>query len=61
MLDLFRGRPKANNFESYFNSLLHTLNTVWDTAIYEKETAPIVAGIDEYENSNQIKGKIYAY
>jgi hypothetical protein len=34
---------------------------VWNTATYEKETAPIVASIDEYEGSNQIKGKIYAY
>lgn len=57
----FIGRPKANNFEPYFTSLLHTLNRSWDTESYEKETAPIVASIDEYEGSNQIKGKIYAY
>jgi hypothetical protein len=57
----FHGRSKANNFEPYIISLLHTLKRIWDTASYEKETAPIVAGIDEYESSNQIKGKLYAY
>lgn len=34
---------------------------MWDTENYEKETAPIVDAIDEFEGSNQIKGKIYAY
>jgi hypothetical protein len=34
---------------------------MWDTKTYENETAPIIAGIDEYEGSNQIKGKLYAY
>jgi hypothetical protein len=34
---------------------------VWDTETYDKETAPIVAAIDEFEGFNQIKGKIYAY
>ncbi|MDB5165023.1 MAG: hypothetical protein JWL89_649 [Candidatus Saccharibacteria bacterium] len=57
----FDGRAKANNFEPYIISLLHTLNKVWDTATYEKEIAPIAAEIDEYEGSNQIKGKLYAY
>ena len=55
------GRSKANNFEPYIISLLHILNTMWDTNKYEKETTPIVADIDEYEGSNQIKGKLYAY
>ncbi len=59
--EISTGRPKANNFEPYFTSLLHTLNKAWDTAAYEKDTAPIVAAIDESENSNQSKGKIYAY
>jgi hypothetical protein len=54
-------RAKANNFELYTISLIHILNKVWDTAKHEKETAPIVATIDEKEGSNQIKGKIYAY
>jgi hypothetical protein len=34
---------------------------MWDTTSYEKETAPIVAALDDYEGSNQIKGKLYAY
>ena len=55
------GRAKANNFEPYILSILYTLNKMWDTATYEKETAPIVATIDEMEGSNQIEGKIYAY
>lgn len=55
------GRSKENNFEPYILSLLYTLNKMWDTTKYEKETTPIVAGIDGYEGSNQIKGKIYAY
>lgn len=58
---MINGRPKANNFEPTFIGLLHILNKSWDTAMYEKETAPIVASINEYESSNQIKGKIYAY
>jgi hypothetical protein len=58
---VFIGRPKTNNFEPYISSLLHTLDKAWDTTAYEKQTAPIVAAIDEYEDSNQIKGKIYAY
>lgn len=44
-----------------FISLLHILNKIWDTETYEKEIAPIIAGIDDYEGSNQIEGKIYAY
>jgi hypothetical protein len=36
-------------------------NKMWDTETYEKETAPIVAGLDENEGSNQIMGKLYAY
>lgn len=59
--NVLNGRSKAKNFEPYFTSLLHTLNKAWDTATYEKETAPIVAVIDEYEGSNQSQGKIYAY
>lgn len=55
------GRAKANNFEPYIICLLHILNKMWDTETYEKETAPIVAGLDEYEGSKQIKGKAYAY
>jgi hypothetical protein len=64
MVDLSKvasGRSKANNFESYIISLLHDLNKMWDSAAYEKETAPIIAERDEYEDSNQIKGKICAY
>lgn len=55
------GRSKANNFEPYILSLLYTLNQMWDTNKYEKETAPIVDSLDEMEGSNQIKGKFYAY
>lgn len=55
------GRSKANNFEPYIISLLHALNKMWDSTSYEKETAPIVAALDDFESSNQIKGKIYAY
>jgi hypothetical protein len=58
---LLRGRAKANNFEPYIISLLHILNKAWDTATYAEETEPIITAIDEYEGSNQIKGKIYAY
>ena len=58
---IFIGRAKANNFDPYIISLLHILNTMWDTKKYEKETVPIVAEIDEYVGSNQIKGKLYAY
>jgi hypothetical protein len=60
-IGLFYGRAKANNFEPYIISLLHILNKMLDAETYEKETAPIIATIDEYEASNQIKGKIYAY
>jgi hypothetical protein len=59
--EMSSGRSKANNFEPYILSLLYTLNKIWDTTKYEKETAPIVAAIDELESPNQIKGKIYAY
>lgn len=55
------GRPKAITFEPHFHNLLHALSQAWNASTYEKETAPIVATIDEYESANQIKGKIYAY
>lgn len=56
-----RGRPKANNFELHLESILFALNQSWDSSNYEKNTAPLIALIDEKESSNQIKGKIYAY
>lgn len=61
MDDTFHGRPKANNFEPHLENILLALNQSWDSSNYEKDTAPIVALIDEKESSNQIKGKIYAY
>jgi hypothetical protein len=57
----FHGRSKANNFEPYIISLLHALNKMWDSAQYAKETAPIIAALDDNETSNQMKGNIYAY
>jgi len=59
--EISSGRAKANIFEPYIISLLHILNEVWDAETYEKETTPIIAEIDEYDGSNQIKGKLYAY
>lgn len=56
-----RGRPRANNFEPYIIDLLHTLNQSWNPETHRKETAPIVKTIVEYDGSNQIKGRVYAY
>lgn len=55
------GRSKANNVEPIFAGILNTLNETWDTVKYERNTAPVMATIDDSESANQISGKIYTY
>jgi len=64
MVDLSKilcGRSKANNVEPIFAGILNTLNETWDTVKYERNTAPVMATIDDSESANQISGKIYTY